>query len=131
MARSTKTTGSDLLVDEGRIIAGQLVGWRCPCCNKRIDRSACKRTQIQMDHWRPCALGGDAVVEGNLIPLCGMCNAVKNDRVDHLGWIADAITAATGAKTTLGGQRKAPRVLARLLETRDALTAALKEAGIW
>jgi hypothetical protein len=137
MARAAKTTGQDILKDAGRKIAGRLLDWRCPCCERRIDLSACKRRQLQMDHWVPCAAGGHELIEGNLVVLCGQCNATKQDRVDHLavdGWIVKALNKARGKGRELtpkGATRAAKNAHARITAARDALTSKLVEVGVW
>ena len=129
--RSYTTTGTELLVDEGRVLAGQLVGWHCPCCGRRMHRGAASPDQLQIDHWFPCAAGGADMVIGNLIPLCAACNAVKKDEIDHIKWIKRALANVRGNKTTRGMGALAPAVLAHLIEVREELTNLLKSKGIW
>lgn len=134
MARAAKTTGSDILKDAGRKIAGRLLDWRCPCCQRKINLSACKKSQLQMDHWHPCAAGGAELIEANLVVLCGQCNATKQARVDHLGatgWIAAALRKARPKLTETGAGRAASYAFARLEVARESLTTQLVAVGVW
>jgi 5-methylcytosine-specific restriction endonuclease McrA len=128
-SRKSDTTGDALLSRPGRLIAGMLVGWTCPVCQRRMNSGASKRTGLQMDHLHPCSQGGGAV--GNLIPLCGSCNASKRDATDLVGWLTTRLASVAGAKTTRGSKVLAPIVADQLTTLRDRLTATLTAEGIW
>lgn len=126
--RSSDTTGDALLVLPGRIIAGNIVKWRCPVCRRKMNRSSCKKAQIQMDHVKACSTGGGA--EGNLAPMCGSCNASKRDR-DLAEWLPARMLKLGRSETITGARRAATNTLRKIEGIRDELTASLIEAGIW
>lgn len=129
MARTSDTTGDALLSRPGRLIAGKLVGWRCPVCARKINSGGCKKTGLQMDHLHPCSQGGGA--QGNLIVLCGSCNASKKDSTDLVEWLTARLKTVSGAKTTRGSRKLAPVVADQLTTLRDQITDALTKEGIW
>lgn len=130
-ARSYETTGDELLCREGRIIAGLLAGWRCPCCGARMAIGHGPRAQwLTIDHVEAHANGGGVI--GNLVPLCMSCNSSKRDAADLQSWAETRLVSIGDyASRNAWCRRAAARKAADILALRDALTAALTEAGIW
>ncbi len=128
--RDHSTTGDALLSREGRLLAGLLVGWRCPCCDVRMNSGDCKKTGLQIDHVVPFAVGGN-VIAGNLVPLCGACNASKSDSTDLIDWLERRLVAIGAYKTRRKHcKAEALRLAAELDRIRLELAATLVEAGI-
>lgn len=125
---SRTNTGDNLASRTERQDAGRLVGWRCPVCDRRINMTGCKVSQLQMDHLHASANGGSDA-PGNLIPMCGQCNATKNahETVDGL---ARAIVKAGHVKTIAGARRRIQRIdLVRELEWLAVAVGAMLEEG--
>lgn len=102
MTTQRTNTGANLASRPERLAMGRLVGWACPVCSRRINSSGCSKRGLQVDHLHAHALGGSDE-PGNLIPLCGQCNAAKRDHELTEG-LAYAVRAATRLKTLNGAR---------------------------
>ena len=127
MARGNDTTGTSLLSDDGRKIAAQLAGGRCPVCRKRMVLwGADRKSALTIDHVHAHANGGG--VEGNLIPLCGTCNSSKQD-TPLKPWLKKRLAEVRNVSRVMGDT--VARKVAEVEALRDQLTNALIDEGVW
>jgi 5-methylcytosine-specific restriction endonuclease McrA len=127
--RSNETTGDALLSRKGRMIAHSLVAGRCPICGRKISvQCADRRKRLEIDHYVAHAAGGSR--HGNLIAMCGSCNASKGASAIS-EWLPGRLLRLNLASTLRGARRSTTLRLRKLEALRDELTAALIAAGIW
>lgn len=101
--------GTDLASDCERIACGQLVGWRCPICNRKMTRAHARSSRfLNIDHLIAHTLGGSNK-PGNLIPLCARCNSYKNGHPLVKGLALAVLASSKTLSTEAGATRRVIR----------------------
>ncbi len=126
--RSWKTTGTELLSDEGRKVAFRSCGGRCPVCGKKVSRHGRREDQLTVDHVVAHAAGGDDSVD-NMVVLCGACNYSKKER-SFAEWLPAYLIKIERATTLRGARRSLGRYLTKIEASGTKLAADLRAAGI-